>query len=153
MKDRLTKRFTRKLESWEGNAQEVKRKPISPLPQSADEVDAGLSADYPFAVEFPTGDRRVFRGLPVTIGRSEDNDLVLADPTVSGQHARLYYDACLKGVCIYDTRSLNGVFVDDLPISRSLLCDGARIRLGAVVLIFRQLASHSDFVQSEVQIS
>jgi len=110
-----------------------------PRPQASDEAGEEVAADFLFALEFPTGDRKVFRGLPVNIGRGDQNDLVIADATVSGQHARLYYDLYLRGVCISDTQSLNGVFVNDLPASRSLLTDGARIRLGMVTLIYRQL--------------
>ncbi len=139
MKNRFTKIFTQKLEPWEQNSQDMEKKAEVPRPQASDEAGEEVAADFLFALEFLTGDRKVFRGLPVTIGRGDQNDLVLANATVSGQHARLYYDLHLRGVCISDTQSLNGVFVNDLPASRSLLTDGARIRLGMVTLIFRQL--------------
>lgn len=141
MKNRFTKVFTKKLEPWEKDEQELIQKAPPLRPQPSDEAATDLAENYLFALEFPSGNRQVFRGLPRSIGRGEQNDLVLADPTVSGNHARLYYDTYLKGVCIHDTNSLNGVFVDDLPASRSLLTDGARIRLGAITLIFRQLAN------------
>jgi hypothetical protein len=139
MKNRYTKVFTHKLEPWEQTEQEEPSKTSLPHPKPADEAAPGVASDYIFALEFPSGDRQVYRGLPLKIGRSDQNDLVLSDPTVSGQHARLYYDEYLRKVCIYDMNSLNGVFIDDLPASRSLLRDGARIRLGAVKFIFREL--------------
>ncbi len=141
MKNRYTKVFTRKLESWEQNSQEGDEKVSLPRPQAADEADEHVTAGYLFALEFPTGNRQVFQGLPLSIGRGEENDLVLSDATVSSKHARLYYDLYLKGVCIFDTHSLNGVFVDDLPVSRCFLTEGARIRLGAITLIFRELTN------------
>lgn len=139
MKNRFTKIFTQKLEPWEQNSQDMEKKIEVPRPQASDEAGDEVAVDFQFALELATGDRKVFRGLPVTIGRGDQNDLVLTDATVSAQHARLYYDLHLRGVCISDTQSLNGVFIDDLPVSRGLLTDGARIRLGMVTMIFRQL--------------
>lgn len=139
MKNRFTKIFTQKVEPWEQNPQDMKKKTEAPHPQASDEAGDEVAVDFQFALELATGDRKVYRDLPVTIGRGDQNDLVLTDATVSAQHARLYYDLRLRGVCISDTQSLNGVFVDDLPVSRGLLTDGARIRLGMVTMIFRQL--------------
>ena len=137
MKDRITKLFTRKLEPEE--EAELAASQSTDLQAPADEISAAVATDYVFALEFESGDRRVFRRLPVAIGRNAQNDLVLEDVTVSGQHARLYFDARLQLVCIADLNSLNGVFVNGLPTSRNYLLDGARIRLGAVNLIYRQL--------------
>ncbi len=143
MKGRFTKVFTQKLEPWEDETHSDTRNVPTPGPRSSDEAPPEASEAYLFALEFPSGNRQVFRGLPRMIGRGEQNDLVLSDPTVSGNHARLYYDLNLNGVCIQDTNSLNGVFVNDLPASRTLLTDGARIRLGGITLIFRQLTNNS----------
>jgi hypothetical protein len=41
---------------------------------------------------FPTGESKVFTELPISIGRGEQNDLILQDDTVSSTHARIYFD-------------------------------------------------------------
>jgi serine/threonine protein kinase len=50
------------------------------------------------------------RGGTVTIGRAEDNDVVLPDMNVSQHHARVEYDG--KNYSIVDLKSTNGVFQD-----------------------------------------
>src|SRR4030095_5275414 len=47
---------------------------------------------------------------PFSIGRGRENDLVLDEPSVSKQHARIARD--LEGVVFFDTGSLNGVYVN-----------------------------------------
>ena len=49
-----------------------------------------------------------------SVGRTEDNDLVLDNPLVSRQHARLHLDA--RGVWIMDLNSSNGVLVNNTRI-------------------------------------
>jgi SARP family transcriptional regulator, regulator of embCAB operon len=86
---------------------------------------------------FPNGESQMFSKLPINIGREADNDLVLADESVSAQHARITYDELLNDICIQDLDSLNGVFIDDQPTRKNLLQDGVKITLGQVVLTFR----------------
>ena len=53
--------------------------------------------------------RKVFRAKGGTIGRLPDNDWVLPDPYVSGNHARIRY---ANGVFHIEDTSTNGVFVN-----------------------------------------
>ena len=85
----------------------------------------------------PTGESKVFAELPISIGRGEQNDLVLQDETVSSSHARVYFDDRLRSVCIVDLGSLNGIYLDGLPSLRNVLYDDAKIRFGKVELTFR----------------
>jgi pSer/pThr/pTyr-binding forkhead associated (FHA) protein len=82
-------------------------------------------------------DRTFHLELPSTIGRSDENTIVISDDSVSAQHARIYLDERVGAVCIEDLHSLNGVFVDGRPTSKNILDDSARITLGSVSLTFR----------------
>ena len=70
----------------------------------------------------------------VRIGRSFSADLRLENPTVSRRHAILSHEA--GGWVLLDDRSANGSWVDGTRITRAVLRDGARVRLGAVAMTF-----------------
>lgn len=92
-----------------------------------------------------TGTEIEMRGERLLFGRSEECDVVLADPNVSRNHAQVLE---LNGmVLLYDLNSSNGTFVNDVPISRTFLMDGDEIRIGNTV--FRFLASSSPSVASD----
>lgn len=66
---------------------------------------------------------------PVRVGRASGNQLVLADPTVSGHHMVAWQDAGL--LWIKDLNSTNGTYVNERRVlSVQALQDGDRIRLG-----------------------
>ncbi len=76
---------------------------------------------------------REFRLQKVTdIGREPNhNDVVIEDPTLSRQHARIRYE---KGAfVIYDLASVNGVFVNGQRVQRRVLTHGDRIKLGQLM--------------------
>jgi pSer/pThr/pTyr-binding forkhead associated (FHA) protein len=75
--------------------------------------------------------------LPVSIGRSEANQIVLQDETVSSSHALIYFDELVEEICILDLDSLNGIYIDQAPTRRNILSDGVKITMGAVDLTFR----------------
>ena len=64
----------------------------------------------------------------VRIGRRKDMDLILSDATVSGEHARVFFQE--GGLWIEDLKSMNGTLVNDRRIRRSLLQANDRITLG-----------------------
>jgi pSer/pThr/pTyr-binding forkhead associated (FHA) protein len=100
-------------------------------PQGSKDQDFGLQ----FIVE--TGETKTIQTLPVTIGRSDQNGIILKDETVSTTHARVYYDEQVGNVCIVDLDSLNGVYINDQPTRKNVLYDGCQIRLGKGKLTFR----------------
>jgi pSer/pThr/pTyr-binding forkhead associated (FHA) protein len=70
------------------------------------------------------------------IGRDRRNALVLTDPSVSAQHARITRHT--NGYAIYDLNSKNGVMVNGKRVTQHLLRDGDRIRIGAQDMLFKQ---------------
>jgi pSer/pThr/pTyr-binding forkhead associated (FHA) protein len=74
-----------------------------------------------------------FDGASLAIGRSTDNDLVLADGRVSRHHARL---AGRRGTLVYtDLGSTNGSRVNGVAVGELVLGVGDRIELGDTIII------------------
>jgi hypothetical protein len=73
------------------------------------------------------------RGRETTIGRGEDNGLVLRDPQVSGRHAVLF--ATHEGIWIRDLGSANGTFVNGHRIGEQMIYKGDQITIGATTLV------------------
>lgn len=81
-----------------------------------------------------------------SIGRDgQNNDIVLDDPTVSRQHAKIRLEEGMrKGELrfyLYDLASANGTFVNGRRIQRQLLKDGDQIRLGETTLVFKTVGN------------
>ncbi len=78
----------------------------------------------------------------VLLGRSGKNDIVIADPYISGSHARFtprdgqYY--------IEDLNSTNGTFVNDTRLKNEpkVLRNGDRIQMGQVEFVFVDGSRH-----------
>src|SRR5690348_3762832 len=62
------------------------------------------------------------------IGRHDQNDIMLAGPTVSTRHATVRREGV--GVVIEDEGSLNGTFVNGVRVEQQLLEDGDRVQIG-----------------------
>ena len=71
-----------------------------------------------------------------SIGRSNENDIVLNDFSVSRRHAVLRREG--DAWVIYDNQSTNGVKINDRPVPRSPVVDGDRAGIGTFVLRFRE---------------
>ena len=97
------------------------------------------SQDQVFGLKFTidNGESMTLSSLPISIGRDAQNDIVLNDETMSARHARIYFDEYAKDICIEDTDSLNGLFIDGNPTRKNVLFDGVEVRLGNVSLSFR----------------
>ena len=67
----------------------------------------------------------------LTIGRNEENLLVLTDQYVSAFHAKIY----LKNTdyIIEDNKSTNGTFVNDKKIMKTIIKNGDEIRIGTAL--------------------
>jgi hypothetical protein len=122
-------RSTRKVTAVNTTATDM---PTSPGVAAASAVSAFLT------LEDAAGKTYALDPLPVSIGRDpQKNKVVLNDVKVSMAHARVYYDKLLGSVCIEDTNSLNGVFVDEAPTLKNVLNNGAKVRLGETAFTFR----------------
>lgn len=77
--------------------------------------------------------------MGITVGRTENNDLVLADTSVSRFHAYFLEDARRKVWRLVDAESKNGTWVGAQKLQQSTqveLQDKARLRFGDVELTF-----------------
>jgi pSer/pThr/pTyr-binding forkhead associated (FHA) protein/tetratricopeptide (TPR) repeat protein len=70
----------------------------------------------------------------LTIGRSLDNNVVLLDDAVSGQHASIVREG--DRYFIQDFDSANGTFLDGVKVRRQELANGQKIRVGVSTLAF-----------------
>jgi hypothetical protein len=74
-----------------------------------------------------------FDGSGLTIGRSADNDLVIADSRVSRHHARI---TGRRGTLVYaDLGSTNGSRVNGVQVGELVLGAGDRIEVGDTVIV------------------
>ena len=75
--------------------------------------------------------RRILLDDTTLVGRDEQCDIVIGDPSVSRRHARLLVDG--SGVMVEDLQSKNGTFVDGVRISgASAASAGSELGFGAV---------------------
>lgn len=84
--------------------------------------------------------RLEFDRLPVTIGASVENDIVLAEGHVSGSHAHI---AMSRGALILHNSSRNGTFVNGARVDNRVLADTDVISIPPFELRF-ELQIHGD---------
>ena len=104
----------------------------------------------------PSDGRTLFITKPtITIGRRDDNDVVLNGTEVSRAHAVIY--RADTGHYLHDLASSNGTFVNDTDIgnARHLLRHGDDIRLGnhKVSLIFQTCDQRATVLMREIESS
>lgn len=73
---------------------------------------------------------------PWSVGRSDENDIVVADPNVSRRHARLVRSE--NGFVVEDLGSTNGTLLDGAPIDRERIESGDELTFGGVNARFVQ---------------
>lgn len=79
-----------------------------------------------------------FDSTPVTIGRRDDNDVVIDNMAVSGHHAVIESEEPNYYVLV-DLESLNGTFLNEKKVSREKVFDGDAIIVGKHVMNFVDL--------------
>jgi pSer/pThr/pTyr-binding forkhead associated (FHA) protein len=72
----------------------------------------------------------------ISIGRTQDNDIILDNKAVSRKHALIEFDE--KSALVIDNESLNGVFVNNRKVSEEVLKDKDKITIGKFDLIYHQ---------------
>ncbi|HDY89253.1 MAG TPA: FHA domain-containing protein [bacterium] len=86
------------------------------------------------------GQQKVFTTSPIIIGRAEDCDFIVTDPTVSRQHSTLRITNDYSRVFITD-QSTHGTLVSGKPVPKGLgsgftIHDGDSIKIGNTLLKF-----------------
>jgi pSer/pThr/pTyr-binding forkhead associated (FHA) protein len=74
------------------------------------------------------------KGGTLTIGRREDNDIVVENLAVSGHHAKV--DSVGEGFLLTDLQSKNGTFVNEKIISTHWLKPGDQLTIGKHTILF-----------------
>lgn len=82
---------------------------------------------------------RILREYPVgssavTIGRLPSNTVVVDNPAVSSQHARVMVEG--GQFVVEDLNSRNGTFVNEKPVNKHILQEGDVVRIGKHTLTF-----------------
>jgi hypothetical protein len=105
----------------------------------------GATAPAAFAVLKDIGDGTTYalKRPRCTIGRSKDNDVVVADDTVSRLHAVLRQD---EGQLRIENVSSNGTYVNHVAVDAALLKDGDLVAMGARTFHFLTSSSASGRV-------
>ena len=80
------------------------------------------------------GEFKLQSGASLSIGRRDNNDVVIDDPAVSGHHAKI--DALGSKFVLIDLKSKNGSFVNDQLINSHWLKKGDVISIGEHSLVF-----------------
>ena len=92
--------------------------------------DRGLPGPLRLLPIAPGVPRAVLRSRMVTVGRAEDNDLVLADPEVSRHHARLEPDG--ESWRAVDLGSTNGTWINGVRLNAATIAAGDEVAFGGV---------------------
>lgn len=71
----------------------------------------------------------------ISIGRRENNDIVIANLTVSGSHAKIDYTG--DGYILTDLKSKNQTFINDEAVTSIRLADGDVVTIGKHTLVFQ----------------
>ena len=80
------------------------------------------------------GHRFSLRAGRQTIGRRDDNDIVVNEPSVSSAHAWIINQQ--GHYVVMNTLSTNGTFVNDTRVHEATIKHGDRIRFGQVEVVF-----------------
>lgn len=110
------------------------------MPESSDPAATPALATFSLLAGPRTGEMLPVLAPVVTIGQGQQNDLVLADDSVSKTHARLEF--ILDGWRLTDLESTNGTTVEGVRLAPGVptpLAYGSSVRFGAVRLVFREV--------------
>lgn len=84
-----------------------------------------------------------FDSTPVTIGRRDDNDVIIDNMAVSGHHAAIEFEEPNHYVVV-DLESLNGTFLNEKKINREKVFDGDMVIVGKHSLNFVDLRPENE---------
>ena len=87
--------------------------------------------------------------LPVVIGRDTTATLCIADASVSRRHSQIEKER--EEFVILDLESLNGTFINDVPVKRRQLQHGDRVRIGDSQFLFLMHDGDVNSKSSEIR--
>ena len=92
------------------------------------------------------GEYQLQRGVSISLGRREDNDVIINDPAVSGHHAMI--ESFGSRFVLIDLQSSNGTFVNEQLVNSHWLKDSDTISLGGHTLVFELTEGDRKFDKS-----
>src|SRR5947207_14930428 len=87
--------------------------------------------------------------LPVVIGRDRTATLCIADASISRRHSQIEKEN--EQFVITDLESLNGTFINDVPVKRRQLQHGDRVRIGDSQFLFLLHESDTASLSTSIQ--
>jgi DNA-binding NtrC family response regulator len=104
---------------------------------------------YRLVVDTPNHPREehIHRATRITAGTREENDIVIADESVSRAHFEISLDD--RGYRLRDLESTNGTLVDGYRINDGYLRAGSVIRVGRTAITFSPLGEEVDVPASD----
>jgi DNA-binding NtrC family response regulator len=93
------------------------------------------------------GTEFVISGDVIRVGKATENDLVIADETVSRVHFEIVRDG--KGYLVRDLNSTNGTFLDGAEIKEAYIRTGSVVGAGAIELKFTPFEERIEILPSE----
>jgi pSer/pThr/pTyr-binding forkhead associated (FHA) protein len=89
------------------------------------------------------GEYELQKGVSLSIGRRDTNDVVIEDPAVSGHHAKI--DSLGERFVLIDLQSKNGSFVNEELINSHWLTHEDIITIGGYTLVFHYHDEEQEF--------
>jgi len=94
--------------------------------------------------------------VPISIGRNQENDIVLHNDKVSGIHARAFNNE-KEEIVLEDLESRNGTFVDGRKIKQTVIGKLSKISLGDELIDYSQISiklrhKNRDFTEEFYQL-
>jgi len=110
----------------------------APVPEEPVNLEKDTIRALLIATEgFGKGGLFPLREKTVTVGRDDQNNIVIADPKISLRHCTIEWQ---KGdACIVDQESTNGTAINGKPVKEHALRDRDVITLGFTTLVYRTL--------------
>jgi len=96
------------------------------------------------------GTEFVIGGDVIRVGKAGENDLVIADETVSRVHFEIVRDN--KGYLVRDLNSTNGTFLDGAEIKEAYIRAGSVVGAGAIELKFTPFEERIEILPSEHEV-
>jgi pSer/pThr/pTyr-binding forkhead associated (FHA) protein len=88
--------------------------------------------------------------MGITVGRTENNDIIVDENSISRFHAYFQQDARTLDWMLVDAESKNGTWVGALklvPKQGALVTDQTRVRFGEIEMVFLTPASFFSYLQ------